>query len=155
MNTELDFGRLTIRHTQVHQPWTVPYTSGVNRSAEDIREGVPHIMISHCALHVQKTAGKIAAVCEALDHGQGKVALGDVTDVATMTEEQRKIIRAMSADLVTEALRFANLLGFDLAEALHERVIDTNKTAWPNWTGGEAPAPSGRPALRAMTYDGE
>ncbi len=100
---------LTLYHAQVNQPWTIPYSLAVASS------GVDHIMGSHIALHAAKTVGKLAAVFEALDHSRNPVSA-----------EQVEILRAMSADLVTAALRIANLYAFDLAHALVERVEEKN-----------------------------
>lgn len=103
---------LTIRYAQAKQPWTVPYSEGVAR-AED--EMVPHILGSHCALHAAKSVGKIAALFESCDH----------TGV-DLTPAQAAELGDMAADLMTAALRFANLYGFDLAGALVERVEEKN-----------------------------
>lgn len=93
---------------QRRQPWTVPYSPGVVTA----RVGpVPHILSSHAVLHAAKSVGKLAAVFEAADHGQP-------VDEAT--------VKAMAADLVTAALRLANLHGFDLETVLRERVKDKN-----------------------------
>lgn len=102
---------LTIADAQKRQPWTVPYADAVILSVRDI----PHILASHAALHAAKSVGKLAAVFEKLDHTGGLPSL-----------EQRMEIAAMSADLVTIALRFANLYDFDLALALVERVEEKN-----------------------------
>jgi NTP pyrophosphatase (non-canonical NTP hydrolase) len=67
--------------------------------------------------------GKIAAVFEALDHSRD---VGEAGKSEPITPEQVQTLRAMSADLLTAALRFANLYGFDLAEALIERVKEKN-----------------------------
>ncbi len=94
---------LTIDLAQDRQPWTVPYSQGVQQ-AERI---VPHILGSHAALHAMKSVGKLAAVFESLDHsGNG------------LTDEQLQVIRDMSADLLTAALRMANLYSFRLADEL-------------------------------------
>ena len=100
---------LTITHAQSYQPWTVPYSAAVRDS------GVPHILGSHVALHAAKSVGKLAAVFEALDHFDRPA-----------NRAQIEVLRYMSADLVTTALRVANLYGFDLALALVERVEEKN-----------------------------
>ena len=43
-----------------------------------------------------------------------------------MTDEELMTIKAMSADLVTAALRLANLFQFDLDSELCERVKEKN-----------------------------
>lgn len=116
--------RLTIKQAQQNQPWMVPYSEGVDRAANPARfpehehdeHGVPHIFGSHCVLHAAKSIGKIAAVYEARDHSDEIAAKG----------YGKEEIRKMAADLMTAALRFANLEGFDLAEALVERVREKN-----------------------------
>lgn len=104
---------LTIAHAQENQPWVVPYSEGVVRASQG---DVPHILASHCALHAAKSVGKLAAVFESLDHSGN-----DSPDA-----DQLAVIAGMSADLVTAALRFANLFGFDLASALVSRLKEKN-----------------------------
>lgn len=119
--------RLTIAQAQKNQPWVVPYSAGVRVAAEggyldppekhSLPATVPHILGTHCALHATKSLGKIAAVYEARDH---------TPDDGRLRDCGRDVIRAAAADLMTAALRFANLEGFDLAEALVERVREKN-----------------------------
>jgi len=111
---------LTIRRAQANQPWTVPYSPNVMEASE---HGIPHILASHCALHAAKTVGKLAAVFEDLDHTQSYKA--------TPSEAQLQVIKDMSADLLTEALRFANLYGFDLETELRRRVYAKNGVEQP------------------------
>jgi hypothetical protein len=116
---------LTIRYAQKRQPWTVPYARGVEHAA---KADVPHILASHCVLHAAKSIGKLAAVFEELDHPDpykqacpwGRSAPSDV---------QLATVKAMSADRVTVALRFANLYGFDLSDELEKRVAEKNGVA--------------------------
>lgn len=111
---------LTIKKAQAEQPWQGAYSKGVLAA---YREGVPHILGAHTALHVAKTAGKLAAVFEELDHPADQyTALG----AANLTDAQRQTVKDMAADLVTEALRFANLYGFDLETELRRRVAKQN-----------------------------
>lgn len=119
---------LTIQQAQQNQPWTVPYSDGVRIASGEVlpfqnthEQGgeVPHILGSHCVLHAIKSVGKIAAVYEARDHRDG---------ASSNDGPEREQIRAAAADLVTAALRFANLEGFDLATALVERVREKNGT---------------------------
>lgn len=93
---------------QRHQPWTVPYTAEVAASRER--------MAAHNVHHAVKTVGKLSAVFEAVDHGQ-------MLDLETIKE--------MSADLLSEALRFANLYDFDLEEELRHRVASKNSVGYP------------------------
>ena len=109
----------SIRKRQEFQPWTVPYSVGVVEAQESLM--VPHILGSHCALHAAKTAGKLAAVFEARDHSPTVVP----------SFEQLQTVKDMAADLFTEALRFANLFGFDLADEHSRRVAEKNEPATP------------------------
>lgn len=109
---------LTIEQAQRDQPWTVPYSTEVMVARCN---GVAHILATHTVLHAAKTIGKLAAVFENLDHRGGEIA-----------PDQIDIVKAMSADLVTEALRFANLYGFNLAEALIDRVKEKNGHTYTN-----------------------
>ena len=103
---------LTVRHAQTHQPWVVSYSPGVMTAAD---RNVKHILGTHDILHAAKTVGKLAAVFEELDH-TGK----------PLTLMQAEVIKDMAADLFTEALRLANLYGFDLATELVRRVEEKN-----------------------------
>lgn len=114
----MDASQLTIQQAQRDQPWTVPYSMGVIVS---IKNGIPHILGSHTVLHAAKTVGKLAAVFEKLDHKGNEVSMGDVVEISHM-----------AADLVTEALRLANLYGFDLASVLIERVKEKNGYTYTN-----------------------
>lgn len=102
---------LTIRHAQTQQPWTVPYSMQVQHASVM----VPHILATHNIMHAAKTVGKLAAVFEELDH-TGK----------PITLMQQETVKDCAADLVTEALRLANLYGFDLATELVRRVEEKN-----------------------------
>lgn len=122
--------RLTIKQAQKNQPWAVPYSAGVQTAAvpgvddagRTIGGDVPHILGTHCVLHAIKSLGKIAAVYEARDHDAlAAPPFGPEGDYPS-----HLAIRAAAADLMNAALRFANLEGFDLAEALVERVKEKN-----------------------------
>lgn len=112
---------LTIRYAQANQPWTLPYDPAVQTASH---RAVPHILGTHTVLHALKSLGKLAAVYESLDH--------NVQPSAATRCEQFNTARAMAADLVTAALRFANLHAFDLATALSERVLEKNASGIPN-----------------------
>lgn len=122
---------------QALQPWAVPYSDGFKLAAHgsDDSEGhgvpdnlVPHIYGSHCVLHAAKSLGKLAAVYEERDH------LPDDADPdaprAPDVEARRAAIRAAAADLITAAIRFANLEGFHIGEALIDRVREKNGRAF-------------------------
>ena len=119
--------KLTISHAQENQPWTVPYSAGMDIAAQEL---VPHIMGSHVVLHATKSIGKMATVFEALDHSR---SIGETGKSEPMTEQHREMIAAMSADLMTAALRFGNLSGFDLATVLVERVEEKNGVKIAPW----------------------
>ncbi len=135
-------GDLTIRHAQTRQPWTVPYAGGVMHAS---RTSVPHILGTHVVLHAAKSVGKLAAVFEALDH-----------EGARATDEQRAVIADMAADLMTAALRFANLGSFDLADELKRRVREKNGVDLPPMAApSPQPSPAGderRKRLRALRH---
>ncbi len=111
----------SIRNRQVNQPWTQPYSIGVEHAKSN---SVPHILASHCVLHATKSVGKLATVFEALDHP----APGSRFRVGPMApnDKQLQTIKDMAADLFTAALRFANLYGFDLADEHQRRVEEKN-----------------------------
>lgn len=115
---------LSIRFAQQNQPWTVKYSDGV--MATHNSKQIPHVLASHAVLHAAKSVGKLAGVFEAADHS------GEVSPLAVPT------VKAMAADLVTAALRLANLYGFDLATELVERVTEKNGVGFE-----KAPAPAG------------
>lgn len=111
---------LTIRHAQKHQPWTVPYSAGIDIASQKL---VPHILASHVVLHATKTVGKLASVFEALDHSRN---IGIEGRSEEMSPAQLDVVKAMSADLLTVALRLANLHKFDLETVLLERIREKN-----------------------------
>jgi len=100
---------LTIWEAQTHQPWTVPYLQALQEAADN--KSIPHALASHAVLHAAKSVGKLAAEMEKADHG-------------LLIDED--VVRAMSADLFTIALRFANLYSFNLAVELVQRVHEKN-----------------------------
>lgn len=104
---------LTIAAAQVGQPWTVPYSDGVEAAR---RGSVPHLLATHDVLHAMKSLGKLAAVFEALDHSGAPAP-----DAA-----QLQTVKDMAADLLTAALRLANLYSFSLADELERRVLEKN-----------------------------
>lgn len=112
-----NYGSVSLRHLQTTQPWTVPYSP-------DIQYGAPHLLGSHVVLHASKTVGQLAVVFENLDHSGSEIDSDQVSKIA-----------AMSADLVTEAMRLANLYQFDLAQAVVEQSEDKNGVTLPKWGG--------------------
>lgn len=105
---------LTLREMQSSQPWTLPYSN--NFEDANSHGGLPHLYASHAVLHAMKTLGKIAAVFEAMDHRENP----------TITTYEMQVLKDMSADMVTMALRIANLYKFDLQSQLCRRVEEKN-----------------------------
>lgn len=101
---------MELSELQRRQPWTVPYREGFTA------------MGNHAVLHAAKTCGKLAAVFEAQDHGA-------TVDVFA--------IRDGACDLVTAAMRLANLYGFDLENHLMRRVKEKNGVGFEDATPAE------------------
>lgn len=123
-----DYDTVPLHHLQKTQPWTIPYSAGIDRAVSD--GTIPHALGSHAVLHAIKSLGKLAAVYEALDHSRD---IGESGLSERMTVAQWDAIRDMSADLVTAAMRLANLHGFDLAEAVVTRSEEKNRVTLPAW----------------------
>lgn len=123
-----NFATLTLRHLQVTQPWTVPYSDSSNAAltwtGPNGRKLMPHLMGAHAVLHATKTVGQLAAVFEALDHSGQPIS-----------NEQIQSLAEKSADLVTAAMRLANLYEFDLATVVVERSEEKNNVTLPAWDG--------------------
>ena len=102
---------LTIKAAQHGQPWAVPYSPQFSCCSFSM----PHLYASHTTLHAAKSVGKLAAVFEALDHSGAEIC-----------DDQKQTVRDMAADLMTAALRLANLYRFDLATELERRVEEKN-----------------------------
>ena len=95
----------TLRWLQDNLPWNIAYSAEFENSALwNTRRRT-----THDVLHVMKSLGRIAAECEASDHGTTKNLYG-----AALAKEV--------ADLVICALHIAKLHGFDLQDA----VIDNS-----------------------------
>lgn len=128
-----DPSTLTLTEAQKFQPWstigggygTQPYSVAI-RNAEGA--GLPYIQATHAVLHAQKSLGKLAAVLECWDHDQGEPWAHGTPLEEFMVNDPEGVaeIRAMSADLVTAALRLANLFAFSLAHNLEERCREKN-----------------------------
>lgn len=118
-----DFSTVTLHHLVVTQPWRVPYSEALN-DAVGAERGLGHLMGSHAVLHASKTVGQLAAVFENLDH-TGAPMDACPNHVATLRDK--------AADLVTAAMRLANLYGFDLAQAVVERSEEKNGVILPAW----------------------
>ena len=97
--------KFTLRWLQDNLPWTIAYSPEFESSALwNARRRT-----THDVLHVMKSLGRIAAECEASDHGGTKGLTG-----AALAKEV--------ADLVICALHIARLHSFDLQDA----VIDNS-----------------------------
>lgn len=121
---EVKMSELTIKQAQEKQPWTVPYSPAVDSAA---KHGIPHILASHCVMHAVKSIGKLAAVFERYDHIDGGYS---GTAGPDYNHCEMETIKAMSADLVTAALRFANLYKFDLETVFKARVLEKNGVSY-------------------------
>lgn len=118
-----NFSHLSLQHLQDTQPWVIPYSDAMNR-AVDADRGLGHLQGAHAVLHAQKTVGQLAAVFESLDHSGAPIeAVPGAVDT----------VRDKAADLVTAAMRLANLYGFDLAQAVVERSEEKNGVTLPEW----------------------
>ena len=101
-----------LSHLQKHLPWSIPYTQDFQQS--QAAEG--HRNLMHDVLHVMKGLGRIAAVCEKIDHGK----------FPGMTREE---LADNVTDLVICALHMArtNPLGaFDLEAAVIAKIEARN-----------------------------
>jgi hypothetical protein len=109
--------QFTVGQLQEEQPWTVPYSDAFEQAGLH----TPHNMSAHAVLHGLKSLGKLAAVFEAIDHRGGDPLDSEI-----------QVIRDMSADLFTIALRLANLHHFSLATELLRRILEKNGVRlWP------------------------
>lgn len=126
------YDKITLTRLQDTQPWTIPYSAGIDVAVKD--GTIPHLLGSHVVLHISKTVGKLASVFEAADHSRD---VGEHGTSEPITEGGFDTIQDMAADLVTEAMRLANLYGFDLARRVVERSEEKNRVtlSWP----GEQP----------------
>lgn len=116
-----DFSTVALAHLVATQPWKVPYSAPFN-AAVDADAGLGHLMGTHITLHASKTIGQIAAVFENLDHSGQQISSRQVQTLADK-----------AADLVTAAMRLANLYAFDLAQAVVERSEEKNGVTLPDW----------------------
>lgn len=105
-----------LRILQHTQPWTVPYAKRIEEESHKYGRKTD-LLARHALLHLTKSCGKIASVFEKIDHSNGGIS---------PSVEERTIIENMSADLVTIAMRFANLYNFDLQAVLQLRVEEKN-----------------------------
>lgn len=112
------------------QPWTVPYSTAVVEAAT---RGLTHVYGSHAVLHAMKSVGKLAALFEAFDHRNDY----------DPNEDEIVAMAAASADLVTAALRLANLYQFDLEDTLILRVGEKNGVGFARLK--TAPEPEAKP----------
>lgn len=109
-----------LKSMQINQPWNNDYANGVLLAEK--HGDVPHILGSHNALHVAKTAGKLCAVFEVQDHPLNETGFGP----SKLMDGGLQTVKDMAADLVAEALRFANLYHFDLETECQRRAIEKN-----------------------------
>lgn len=99
----------TIRELQTELPWTVHYHHDFRASP------MTHKDFGHALLHVQKAAGKLAAVVNDAEHGGAKFLPDEVDPYV--------------ADLIICALRMANTNPgrvIDLQKVVQDRIIAKN-----------------------------
>lgn len=141
-----DFDTLPLRHLQATQPWAVPYSANfmaaTRYTGPDGHRLMPHLFGAHAVLHASKTVGQLAAVFEAVDHTGGHP-----------TDSQLATLRDKSADLVTAAMRLANLYDFDLAEAVVERSEEKNNVTLPDWAP-KVVSPAPEAAVQDVDFHG-
>lgn len=105
---------LSLRHLQIHLPWSIEYTDEYYASATV--NG--HRVLTHDVLHVMKSLGQLAADCEKKDHGR-EPALN------------REGIMDRCADLVICALHIANWAERDLTDAVVRKLEMRNNATIP------------------------
>lgn len=101
---------LTIRELQTQLPWTVRYHRDFRASP------MSHKDFGHALLHVQKAAGKLAAVVNDAEHGG--------------SDFQPNEVDRYVADLVVCALRMANTCPgrqIDLQRSVENRIESKNQ----------------------------
>lgn len=103
---------LTVHWLQQRQPWSIPYSDAFECAGHH----TPHNLATHAVLHAMKSLGKIATVFESIDHRGGAIS-----------DDERRVVQEMAADLFTVALRIANLFSFSLVNTLRRPVWDKNK----------------------------
>ena len=91
-----------IRQAQITQPWLLAYSSVCLTTLQLSR---------HVVLHAMKSTGKLAGTFEQWDHG-------NPIDI--------QLIKDMSADLMSAAMRLANIHEFDLENELIRRQKEKN-----------------------------
>lgn len=101
---------VTVKFLQDHQPWTVLYANCCKTKTD---------MCRHAVLHAAKTVGKLSGVFEERDH------------TGVMTDKMEATLADMAADLMTAALRLANLCEFDLALEVVRRSEEKNGVKYP------------------------
>jgi hypothetical protein len=107
----------SLRHLQTTLPWTIKYSTDFRANPQS------HKDFAHALLHVQKAAGKLAAMVDDIDHNR------DVALDHTIRENARFI-----ADLVVCALRLANTFpggSVDLENATIARITTKNYPSTP------------------------
>ena len=104
----------TLRHLQLHQPWTVPYSEEFDTSnaANGFRQ------VGHDVLHAMKSLGRIAAEVERADHGRERKLVG-----VPFHEEVASVVMC--------ALHIASIEGFDLGEAVVAFMEEKNGVIIP------------------------
>ena len=102
---------MTIRELQTNLPWTIHYHRDFRSNPQS------HKDFAHALLHIQKAAGKLAAVVNDAEHGGSEFKPEEVDNYV--------------ADFVVCALRMANTCPgrvIDLERAVVERIEGKNQT---------------------------
>lgn len=69
----------------------------------------------HIHLHLSRTIGKLATICENIDHKRR------VSDVSISDIEDKLTIRDISADLIHHSSQISNLFGYELGSVVLDR----------------------------------
>lgn len=104
---------MNLSHIQKHLPWTVPYSQEFNNSKLHNR----FRQTTHDMLHIMKSAGRIATICESSDHA-------DAGPIHTLPKEL--------ASIVMSAMYIASTHNIDLEREIKKLVFEKNGVSIPN-----------------------
>jgi len=131
---------MNISHLQKHLPWALPYSAQFDASQSLER----HRFLSHDVMHVIKSMGDIAAVCERYDHGTDPTQAGGLHQPGIYREvTARRLLADRVADLVICALHIAktNPFGeFDLEDVVIRKLEERNGVKIPQDMASTHPA---------------
>lgn len=109
---------MNLNHMQKNLPWTVPYSWEFKHSNIDN----PVRQTSHDMLHIMKSAGRIAEVCEAADHQGATYAL---------VSPALKLIGKELASITMSTMHIAQTHGIDLQAEIEALVFSKNGVSIP------------------------